>query len=359
YKNGSSHFDKMKDFLLNYKHFGSIQLGDMHSLAKDIDDEDFWLNIFKNNPIDPSDVSEETYIFKGILAFNERNYETASKHFNKATAIYGRFGKACLFKYFLDCYLKKLKKNQLADNKPCELFTARIDEIYSYIDKKLLSKLKKCISKEDFVKNLDDNLLELDNMLSGVSAKASDIVDIVKRVYKMRFTPACELIKKVIVDNEYNVFIRAVCLANFMMYSNQKKFIIGRCVYENPFAGASKFDIDGERQNFSYGVAIYLALSILEGLDNRELKKECDILERIYTKAAGDYSHVTPLSVFGVLISFFSDEKVHYDKDIVRKREVKAFAQAYVIEEDFFADDLCVCADDDVFDFYRYCLDIL
>ncbi|MDE6210866.1 MAG: hypothetical protein K2G42_02705 [Clostridia bacterium] len=360
YREKSPHFERMREFLVNYKQFGSIQLGDMHSLARDIDDEDFWKRIYEGNPIDSSDISEETYLFKGILAFNRQEYQLAERLFSQATAIYGRFGKASLFKYYLDCFQKKLKKNPIVDDMPCELFTARIDEIYSFIDKKLLSKLKKCLSREDFVKNFDDNILEIDNMLSGVSAKVSDLVDIVNRVYKMNFTPVCELIKKVIVDSEYNVFIRAICLANFMMYSNQKKFIIGKNIYENPFVKRLKFNLDGDKASFAYGIAIYIALSILEGIENDALKKECDILNKISSKAKGDYSQITPLAVFGVLIAYFSQEKVHYDKDIVKKREVKAFAQAYAVDGDFFGDSgVGEIDDEDVFDFFRYCLEIL
>ncbi len=359
HKEKSPHFEQMREFLVNYKNFGSIQLGDMHSIARDIDDEDFWNRIYEGNPIDSSDISEETYLFKGILAFNRQEYQVAERFFSRAAAIYGRFGKANLFKYYLDCYQKKIKKNPIADNMPCELYTARLDEIYTFIDKKLFSKLKKCLNKEDFVKNFDDNILEVDNMLSGVSAKVCDLVDIVNRIYKMNYTPVCELIKKVVVDSDYNIFVRAICLANFMMYSNQKKFILDKSLYENPFVKRFKIDLDGSKLSFAYGIAIYTALSILEGIENDALKKECDILGKIFSKATGDYSQITPLSVFGVLISYFSNEQVHYDKEIVKKREVKAFAQTYAIDGDFFGDGAGQMDDEDIFDFFRYCLQIL
>ncbi|MDE7191254.1 MAG: hypothetical protein K2O35_02105 [Clostridia bacterium] len=359
YRENSPHFEEMREFLVNYKQYGSVQLGDMHSLARDIEDEDFWNRIYQNNPIDPSDISEETFLFKGILAFNRGEYQLAERLFSQAMAIYGRFGKSSLFKYYVECFQKKLKKDSAAIDMPCELYTASIDDVYSFIDKKLLSKLKKCLRKEDFVKNFDDNILEIDNMLSGVSAKVSDLVDVVNRVYKMDYTPACELIKKVVVDSDYNVFVRAICLANFMMYSRQKKFIIGKNIYENPFLKRLKLDLDGDKSTFAYGMAIYIALSILEGIENQELKNECEVLNKIATMAKGDFSRITPLSVFGVLISYFSEENVHYDKDIVKKREVKAFAQAYAIDGYSFGDGIEQFDDDDVFDFFRYCLAIL
>ncbi|MDE6276006.1 MAG: hypothetical protein K2M75_05645 [Clostridia bacterium] len=356
YAAGSPHFNEMKEFFLNYKHFGNIQLGDMHSLAKDIDDEDFWEKIYDNNPIDPSDISEETYLFKGILAFNNHDYQLSDRLFKRSGALYGSFGKSMLYRYFLDCYLKKLKKGNKVDGMPSQLYTARVDDVYDFIDKKLFSKLKKCLSKEDFVKSAADNMLELDNMLSGVSTKVYDIAEIVNRVYGFNYLPARDLIKKVVVDDEYNVFIRAVCLAVYMMQCGKKKLILGKYIYENPFI--RNFKIDEDRQPFAYGIAIYAALTMLGGADKEAIEDDCNILQKIYSTAAGNFSQISPLAVFGVIIAYFSEEKVQYDKDVVKRREVKEFAKVFV-DGTMQANKSAKFDDEDIFDFYRLCLDVL
>lgn len=354
YNTDSPYFAEMKKFFLGYKHFGSLQLGDMHSLARDIDDEDFWKTIYKNNPIDPSDVSDETYVFKGILEFNMQEYGKARAYFNKANALYGNYGKARLYGYYLDCFQKKLKKNPIIDDMPYELYTARIDDVYDFIDKKLRSKLKKCLSREDFVKNADDNMLELDNMLSGLSTEIRDIVDVVYRVYSFGYLPARDLIDKVAVDDEYNFIIRSVCLAVFMLHSKSKKMLIGDCVYENPFVGMLKKDGGKDKVPFAYGIAIYFAFSLLTGISAKDFKEEYSFLKKIYLSVKGDFTTISPLAVFGTVIAFMCDEKVHYDKDAIKKREVKDFASAYV--NGTVLSDCVEKIDEDFAMFFKFCI---
>lgn len=356
YKIDSPKLEIMKDFLMGYDKYDSVQLAYLHSLANDIDDENFWSVIYANNPIERNDVSEYAYILKGILAFNSRDYALADRLLKQATAIYGRFGKSWLIRYYVENFQAKYKKSLTTRNMPEELFAGRLDDMYNYIDKKFLSKLKKCQSREDFLKKVDENLLELDNMLSGVYAKICDVADIVNRVYKMNYIPAQDLINKVIVDRDYNIFIRAICLANYMMFSSKKKFAFGKEVYDNPFASALNFQIGSEKEPFAYGIAIYLAGTVLQGIDNAELKKESKFLKKIYSKAKADYSNIAPLAVFGVLFAYFSDEDVHYDKDAVKKREVRDFINTYFDEGGFFSEDESQL-DDDVFDFMRFCFE--
>ena len=327
YKTESEHFEELKQFYLNYDKFNSAQLADVHSLAKDIGDEEFWNTVFANNPISPSDISEETLILKGVLAFNNKDYDLADRTFKQATAIYSHFGKSRLFRYYVESYAAKRSKNHTTHNMPEELYTGSLDDMYTFIDKKLLSKLKKCQSREDFLKNADDNMLEVDNMLSGVYAKISDVADIVNRVYKMNYIPARGLINRVIVNNEYDVCVRSICLANFMMYSNQNKFAFDKDIYDNPFARSLNIQIDGAKEPLAYGIAIYLATAIFQGIDNEDIRKECEFLKTIYSRAKGDYSDVAPFAVFGVLFAYLSDDDVHYVKDAIKKREVKVFAE--------------------------------
>ena len=172
----------------------------------------------------------------------------------------------------------------------------------------------------------------------------------------MNYSPAVDLINRVIVDDEYDVCVRAICLANFMMYSRIKKFALGKEIYDNPFARALNFQIDGEKEPFAYGIALYLATCIFQGVDNDELKKDCAFLKKIYSKAKGDYSNIAPLAVFGVLLSYFSDERIAYVKDAVKKREIKEFVKVYIDNNGSLKeseDEL----DDDVFDFANFCLE--
>ncbi|MDE5654056.1 MAG: hypothetical protein K2I46_00415, partial [Clostridia bacterium] len=356
YKVDSPHFEEMKNFFLSYDSFDSAQLAEMHSLAREIDDEDFWNSIYANNPIGPRDVSEDSYILKGILAFNSRDYASADRLFKQATSIYGRFGKSWLLRYYVEYYQEKYKKSLITRNMPEELFTGRLDDMYNFIDKKFLSKLKKCQSRDDFLKNVDDNMLELDNMLSGVFAKICDVADIVNRVYKMNYLPARELINKVIVDGDYNAFIRVICLANYMMFSPKKRFVFGKEVYDNPFVSVINPQVGGDKEPFAYGIAIYLAGTIFQGISNSEFKKEYGLLKKIYSKAKADYTGIAPLAVFGVLFAYVNDEKVQYVKDAVKRREVRDFINTYFNEGGYFSEDENEL-DDDVFDFMRFCFE--
>ncbi len=355
YRTNSARFQELKTFLENYKDYGNLQLGDMHSLSKDIDDEEFWNRISANNPIDECDVSEGRYLLQGILSFNSGDFESSEKYFRQATALYGRLGKSQYYRYYLRNFIKCPDSGEIGDDMPDKLYTARIDDIYDYNDKRLNATLKRCKSKNDFVKRLDENLLALNNMLLGMYVKSSDIVKITRNIYKTDYLPALDIIDRAAADGEYHILVRAVCLANMMMSGRIKRCIVDKNIYVNPML---KFERNGVKEPLLYGFAIYFAFSMLSGIDGADLKRDCALLKRVYDLSEGDFSKINPLAVFGVASAYFNDEELQYDKDVVKKRDVRNFIETLITDSRFFGDDGYIL-DDDLFDFLKMCLEII
>lgn len=309
---------ELREFFINYKGYNGLELCDMYSISIDMKDEEFWNKIYANNPLDPNDFSEGTLLLKGILSFNEGDYNASEINFCKYIDLYGYFGSGHFYKYYLKKYVKYLKKPLKTYVMPDKISTANIKEVHDFINKKALSRLKKISDSDDFYKDIEDNLTALDNVLSSKGVKLTRVAKIVRNLYKTGCPAVTDLVDRAIVNDECDIFVRVICLANFFMYSNRKECYLHTGKAKNYM---TKIRIDEKRENFAYGMALTYAIMAMDGEDNIKFKNICKTYTVLYNAFDFDFSDIDPFAVFGVLYTYvngFDDVEI----EVVKKRGV-------------------------------------
>lgn len=322
YLDGKRQADELKEFLTDYKGYKILDLCDMHSLSGEIEGgEEFWNRILANNPIPEDDISEETTLLRGMLHFNAGEILLAKKEFAKLANSCGSFGRGHLMLKYLEYYEKNLQKSVKADDMPDKLYTAQLDWIQDYVGKKMSKQLKKISSAEEFKANCEENIVGLKALLYSAQSKLGGVFDIVDRLYNIGSAAAQDIINMVVSNEDYNVLVRAICFAQFLVNKKPEKIVINGCEYDNCLAD---LEAVGKRRNLVYGIAMYCAFAMLTGFDRQEIKKQTKVFRKIYDAVTIDYSKANPCTVFGLLFSYAADsDKLDFVGTVMKKKDAQ------------------------------------
>ncbi len=322
YMDGSPDANVLKEFFISHKGYSLKDLCDMHSLSGELaSGEEFWAKVYANNPIRKEDTSECAYLLRGMMYFNDGEYKLAEREFAHMASSCGNFGKGGLLLQYMQYYKKYLKKPTKRGEMPDKIYSVNLVWISEFVGKKLMKKLKQVASMDEFMQDAEENVLGLQSMLYVSETKLSSVFEIVHNLYNTGCLAVRDMINRIAVSSEYNLFVRSICLAEYLMNCDKKTLIVMGGKFKNY---ALRYKKDGKKDNLAYGIAIFCAFAMLTGFDKDEIEVQIDLFDKIYEVIDIDYSAINPCAIFSLLFSYVSDsDKLSFVGIMTKKREAQ------------------------------------
>lgn len=322
----SEEYDILRRYVTSIKHYNIYQLKIFFDYSEDTADFDFWDDIEKNNPLEELRENDERLCLQGRSLERKGDIEGARKRWLRARALYGQFSGA-------NCYLLYPEIFALAEQKDkdesVKTLAARCREV-------MMTKLQELANTKPNGENSQEYVSTLSVALVDFVLDLDELSTCVYKIYGMDHLPSMSEINRLVTCEDVSEFNKAVCLANYLIYSKRKKIFFCGAWRRNLAA-----ELKGKNQEVKYGVAMFMAHALIAFNDGgKELGKLNTQVKKIYSLIDWDkyQGEVKAYAVYGALLYAFSGIRLPESRVPNFQKDVERLAQVFFDNGELIAD---------------------
>ncbi len=275
-------FNRLRDYLLTLKGYEIDHMTDFFAYSETFGDRKFWEKLIEDNPLSKLRESDERLCLEGCVHESDGEGEEAEKCWKRSVAIYGQFSKAKYYLEYPQIYREGLKR--------LKAMYPKIRSFSSYLDKEhfdlcvqiLMEKMTRPL-KDGENKRLciNEKLGAFGIAMSDMDVDVKNLSENINKLYKQGLLPARSEILRYAVNYEEGAINRAICFANYLMYSGKKYVFFNGELRENLI-----LELKGNNEQVKYGVAIFLSHCFVA------FEANGDNLRRLYLETKKVYNAV-------------------------------------------------------------------